>query len=212
MFAKIPGIFEHLYPHRMWRGPVKNQTVYLTFDDGPIPEVTPWVLDQLKLHNAKATFFCIGDNIRKNPDLFQKILAQGHRIGNHTYHHLNGWRTSTKSYLDNVQKTEDIIKLNLPEGKEAEKLLFRPPYGKITGTQARLLRQRNYELVMWNVLSMDYNPGTRGDKCYQNVIKNTVSGSIIVFHDSLKAEKNLRKVLPQVLEYFYKEGFSFEAL
>lgn len=243
MFAKIPELVKKLFPERVWDISTEKKEIFLTFDDGPIPGITPWVLKQLKKYNAKATFFCIGENIEKQPEIFQKILSEGHSIGNHTQNHLNGWRASPEKYLQNVLKAEAIIEENgkerrakreknrkkkCPEEQIRAKFenqdseiknstfktthLFRPPYGRITGKQVKLLQERNYKIIMWNVLSMDYRKNISAEKCYNNIVKNGISGSIFVFHDSLKAEKNLRAILPKVLEHFQKRGFSFEKL
>ncbi|HET8753138.1 MAG TPA: polysaccharide deacetylase family protein [Salinimicrobium sp.] len=215
MFEKVPGPVIKLFPERVWKIPTQKRAIYLTFDDGPIPELTPWVLEQLKKYNAKATFFCIGENIEKHPEIFRKIIFDGHSLGNHTQNHLNGWKTSSEEYVRNVLKAEVVIESNFPEKEEEyhpKTKLFRPPFGRITGKQVKLLREKNYKIIMWSVLSMDYSKNISVEKCYNNVVKNGISGNIFVFHDSLKAEKNLRSVLPRVLEHFQKEGFSFEKL
>ena len=208
MLAKIPNLLKHLLPHRLWNFPPEEKALYLTFDDGPIPEVTPWVLEQLKTFQAKASFFCIGDNVRKNPEVFRKIIAGGHAIGNHTHNHLNGWRTSSEKYIRNVQQAREEMECI---GKGTQKL-FRPPYGRLTDKQATMLRESGFRIVMWDVLSVDYNRRLSSERCLQNVLKNAGPGSIVVFHDSLKAEKNLKAVLPQVLEYYSRQGFEFRAI
>ncbi len=187
----MPRFIQRLYPERIWAFSRKENAVYLTFDDGPIPAVTPWVLDELKKHNAKATFFCIGENVKKYPALFERIIAEGHAVGNHTHNHLNGWKTNTSTYVANTLLAEKVINSKL----------FRPPYGKITSKQAKTLQQKGFKIVMWDVISYDYNTSISEEKCLQNVLKNIKPGSIVVFHDSLKAEKNLRYVLPKVLEF-----------
>lgn len=189
----VPKFVQRIYPKRIWALPNNDKKVYLTFDDGPIPEVTPWVLDTLRQYNAKATFFCIGDNIKKHPDIFNRILTEGHSVGNHTFNHLNGWETKTSEYIKNVEKCETYL-------DETTKL-FRPPYGKITSKQSKILQQRGYKIIMWSVLSYDYDASVSEEKCLQNVLQKIQPGSIIVFHDSLKAEKNLRHVLPEVLHF-----------
>lgn len=210
MLAKIPFLLKYLLPHRIWKFPSDEKAIYLSFDDGPIPEVTPWVLEQLKTYNAKASFFCIGDNIRKHPEVFREILAEGHSIGNHTYNHLNGWMTSTEKYVSNVLQAQEEIESF--ENSESSVKLFRPPYGRLTEKQARLLRKKGFSIVMWEVLSMDYDHRITPEKCRQNVLKNADPGSIIVFHDSLKAEKNLKAVLPKVLQYYLEKGYAFRAI
>ncbi len=218
MQVKIPKLVKKLYPRRTWDGPAKDKTLYLTFDDGPIPEVTPWVLEQLKKHQAKATFFCIGDNIRKHPEVFKKVILEGHSVGNHTFNHLNGWKTTTAEYMENTEKAKLIMKQYLPnienpsEERGSKNELFRPPYGRIKSSQARELLRLEYKIVMWDIISMDYDASVSPEKCLRNVLDNAENGSIIVFHDSLKAEKNLKAVLPLILEHFSSEGYSFEKL
>lgn len=173
--------------------------IFLTFDDGPIPEVTPWVLDELKKHNAKATFFCIGDNIETHPEIFKRILSEGHVVGNHSYNHLNGWQAKTSSYISNVIQCEKSIEHHA--GIHNTTKLFRPPYGRMTEKQAQILLNKGFKIVMWSVLSFDYHSKASKKECLQNVIKNLHPGNIIVFHDSLKAEEKLRYVLPRVLDY-----------
>jgi len=197
----MPKLVQWMFPQRVWAFHASEKEVYLTFDDGPIPEITPWVLDELKKNNAKATFFCIGDNIQKYPEIFKRILSEGHSVGNHTFNHLNGWKTSTSAYLENVIKAENSMRKNSELRIQNSELFFRPPYGKITSKQAKILLKKGFKIIMWNVLSYDYDANVSEEKCLQNVLKNMKSGSIIVFHDSKKAEKNLRYVLPKVLEF-----------
>jgi peptidoglycan/xylan/chitin deacetylase (PgdA/CDA1 family) len=202
MWVTTPKLLRWVYPKRIWDFPECDR-VHLTFDDGPIPEVTPWVLDLLKAQGVKATFFCIGDNIRKHPEIFSRILAEGHTVGNHTQNHLNGWKTPTKLYLENVMAAESqMLEAGLREQTERRKL-FRPPYGRITHRQARALNAMGYDIIMWTVLSYDFDASISPLQCYQNVSQNLSPGTIVVFHDSLKAEKNLRYVLPKVLEQYY---------
>lgn len=217
---KYPAILKYFYPNRVSRINRPN-SIYLTFDDGPIPEVTPWVLDQLNQYKAKASFFCIGDNIAKHPEEFQKVIKQGHAIGNHTYNHLNGWKTSASSYLENTRQAENIlneaseneINKNLnPELKTPTYPLFRPPFGKISNSQAKALTREGFRIVMWDVVSGDYDDDFSAEKCFQNVIKNARSGSTIVLHDSKKAFPRLKIILPRILEYYSKKGFEFRTL
>ncbi|WP_443634103.1 polysaccharide deacetylase family protein [Candidatus Marifrigoribacter sp. Uisw_064] len=182
-------------------------SVYITFDDGPIPEVTPWVLDTLSRFKAKATFFCIGDNVQKHPLIYNRLLKEGHATGNHTFNHLNGWKTSTEDYSINCEKFEEILNL-VQDDKSSINTLFRPPYGKITSKQASILQKKGYSICMWDVLSADFDASISEEKCLQNVLKNIEPGSIIVFHDSLKAEKRLKYVLPKVLDYIYTNGLN----
>lgn len=220
-WSKYPAVLKLLYPQRISRIN-ESGSIYLTFDDGPVPEVTPWVLDQLKKYNAKASFFCIGENVRKHPEIFKRIQAEGHCIGNHTNNHLKGWDTPASDYIENINLAEnslnDIGKEKKKEQKPNSQLqtpnykLFRPPYGKITNSQARLAVKAGYKIVMWEVLSGDYDDELSPEKCFSNIIKNSAGGSTIVFHDSIKAEKNLRKILPQVLEYYKKRDYKFRSL
>ena len=175
----------------VWDIPNSDKKIFLTFDDGPIPEITEWVLDILKSEEIKATFFCIGDNIKKHPEVYKRILAEDHQIGNHTFNHLNGWKTKTNHYIDNFKLCEtECLKLN-----SEHSFLFRPPYGKIKPSQTKAIRNLGYKIIMWDVLSYDFDPNIIPEKCLENVISNTEQGSIIVFHDSKKAEKNLKFAL-----------------
>src|SRR5690606_15355018 len=189
-----PLLLSKFYSRRWWRMKTNEKKVYLTFDDGPIDQVTPWVLDVLKEFKVKGTFFCIGNNIRKNPEIFMRILREGHSTGNHTFHHVNGKKTPISTYLEEVEQTdiliEDILKRNnidLPDTK-----LFRPPYGRITKKQAESLEEKGFQIVMWDIISYDFDKEISEEKCLKNVLNNLRKGSIIVFHDSLKAEKNLK--------------------
>ena len=200
----IKKVFNNL----VWDIPNSDKKIYLTFDDGPIPDVTEWVLDLLKLEEIKATFFCIGDNIKKHPEVYKRILAEGHQTGNHTFNHLNGWKTNTKSYLENFKLSEtEHSKLNTEHS-----FLFRPPYGKIKPSQSKAIRQLGYKIIMWDVLSYDFDPTISVEKCLENVISNTEQGSIIVFHDSLKAEKNLKYALPKAIQILKNRGFVFDVI
>lgn len=218
MKVRIPRIIKSLYPSRVWEGPKEEKKIYLTFDDGPVPEITTWVLAQLKTYGARATFFCIGDNIRKHPEVFKQIISEGHAAGNHTYNHLNGWKTPTAEYVENTAKAQQVLEQHLvdsensSEGKVIKKTFFRPPYGRLKGAQARELERKGYRIVMWDILSMDYKRGISPEKCCRNVVVHSRSGSIIVFHDSVKAERNLKFALPKVLEHFTSQGYTFEKL
>ncbi len=214
----MPKILQWLYPGRIWAFSQKQKAVYLTFDDGPIPEITPWVLGQLKKHKAQATFFCIGENVKKHPHIFNRILSEGHAVGNHTFHHLNGWKTATSKYIENTEKAQQqmgnsIFRNQQPTAARIDsELFFRPPYGKITSRQAKVLRKKGFKIVMWSIISYDYDGGVSPEKCLGNVTNHLVPGSIVVFHDSLKAEKNLRYVLPKVLEYISEKGWEARSL
>lgn len=208
---KISTIGKLLYPSLLWKLPSKQKTLYLTFDDGPSPEITPWVLEILKTFQAKATFFCVGENVSKYPHIFQQILTEGHHIGNHTFNHLKGWETSEKVYLENVQLAEAAILKHSKPTTETNKL-FRPPYGKILPGQVKSLQKFGYKIVMWDVISGDFDLKISAEDCYQNVIKNCSFGSIVVFHDSKKAANKLKEVLPKVLKYYQEKDFEFKAV
>ncbi|CAM1370016.1 Peptidoglycan/xylan/chitin deacetylase, PgdA/CDA1 family [Tenacibaculum sediminilitoris] len=203
-FVKTPRILKQLFTKYTWCFFTDKKEIYLTFDDGPIPVVTEFVLNQLKNFNAKATFFCIGDNIRKHPIVFSRIVDEGHSVGNHTFNHLNGWKSSDTTYLENTSKCENLL--------TNQKKLFRPPYGKIKKSQAKKLITKGYKIVMWDVLSADFDTTITKEKCLQNVLRNVQNGSIIVFHDSIKANNKLYYVLPKVLEEFTQQGYKFKAI
>jgi len=197
----FPEIFYKVFRRYIWKVPTNKKVLYLTFDDGPIPEVTPWVLDLLKEFNAKATFFCVGQNAEKNPAILQRILDEGHQIGNHTYNHLNAWKTTNREYFRNIQNCNKVVKSKL----------FRPPYGKIRMIQGWQI-MRKYNIVMWDVLSGDYDVNLSADDCLKNVLNHSEPGSIVVFHDSLKAFKNLETLLPKVLNYYASLGYEFQTI
>ncbi|AUC74303.1 polysaccharide deacetylase family protein [Olleya sp. Bg11-27] len=203
--AKTPKLIQLLFPKYIWKKESLDKTIYLTFDDGPTPEITQWTLNTLKQYNAKATFFCIGDNVKKFPDIFNAVVEAGHVVGNHTFNHLLGWRTNTEQYVANAEKAQDVI-------ASKSKKLFRPPFGKIKGSQAKILLKRGYKIVMWSVLSYDWEVKVSQEKCLKNVISHATSGSIVVFHDSIKASKNMQYTLPKVLEYYSKKGYQFKSL
>jgi len=206
---KVPKIIKLLFFNQVWNIPNSENTIYLTFDDGPTPEITERVLEILDKHQIKATFFCIGDNVRKHPEIVQKILSKQHSVGNHTYSHLKGWKTPTKTYISNSEACE--IKLN-SLFKIRNSKLFRPPYGKITPWQSYKLRKLGYKIIMWDVLSKDYDASISAEKCYENVIQNVSSGSIIVFHDSNKAKDNVLNSLEKTIETLKSKGFKFEKI
>jgi peptidoglycan/xylan/chitin deacetylase (PgdA/CDA1 family) len=208
-FVKTPWLLKKLYPRCVWDIPAKEKILYLTFDDGPHPEATPFVLNMLHQYNAQATFFCIGKNVVEHPAVYRNIMDAGHRIGNHTYNHLNGWKVRDELYVQNI----------LEAGKYIDSNLFRPPYGRVTRFQVKLLTQirnspmnKNFSIIMWDVLSGDFDQDATGEKCSLNVIANARPGSIIVFHDSEKAFPRMKISLPQVLEHFSKKGYRFEAI
>jgi len=199
--AHIPQYVQALFPGLTWKLPTDRKEIFLTFDDGPIPVVTPWVLETLADFGAKATFFCVGDNVRKYPEIYNQVIEGGHSVGNHTNNHLSGWSTENIAYFNNIRHCARLVNSGL----------FRPPYGKLRPSQVQFL-QRHYQIIMWDVLSGDFDRDIKPVECFQNVIENAEPGSIVVFHDSLKAETNLRYTLPLVLDHFSKEGFSFPAL
>jgi len=193
-----------------WRFLSKKKEIFLTFDDGPTPEITEFILSELKKHDAKATFFCIGKNIKNHPELFSQLISDGHSIGNHTQNHLKGWKTNTKDYVDNVLEcNKTITQFNNTTIKQQ---LFRPPYGKIKKSQAKELLKRGYKIIMWNVLSADFDTTISNEKCLQNILDNTTKGSIIVLHDSVKAAERMKYALPRVLKTFSDKGFVFKAI
>lgn len=202
-FVKTPGLIPVLFKDQIWSFSTANKEIYLTFDDGPTPDITDWVLEELAEYSAKATFFCIGKNIQKHPEIYSRILENEHAVGNHTFDHLNGWKTASDAYLENILKAEKLM----PEVR-----LFRPPYGRIRKVQARQLIEKDYNIIMWSVLSADFDSSITSETCYHNVIDNASSGSIIVFHDSIKAAKHLQDVLPRVLDHYSGKGYSFKKI
>jgi peptidoglycan/xylan/chitin deacetylase (PgdA/CDA1 family) len=211
-WIKTNSFIKKIFSKHIWDLPNTENKIYLTFDDGPTPEITEWVLNQLQKHHAKATFFCIGNNIEKYPEIYNKTIEEGHAIGNHTHNHLNGWKTSTKKYLKNVKSCESSI-LN-PKSKicNLKSAIFRPPYGKIKSSQSRKLRQLGYKIIMWDVLSADFDQAITPEQCLENVKSNVKSGSIIVFHDSSKAFQNLEYALPKTLDFLKEKGFVFDVI
>lgn len=238
---KTPLVAKKMFPNYTWDIPSMGKVIYLTFDDGPTPEITNWVLDTLKEFNAKATFFCIGNNIEKHPEIFQNILDEGHHIGNHTHNHIKGWKTKSKDYLKNIETAQKIINIQISNSKFQTKTnlnprilnnsseivnhqssivnhqssivnLFRPPYGQITPKQGKKLIALGYKIIMWDVLSFDWDNHVSKETCLNNVTSNATNGSVIVFHDSVKASKNMQYTLPKVLEHFSKLGYSFRTI
>lgn len=202
--VKSPLLLKWFYSALTWNKSRAQKIVYLTFDDGPIPNVTDFVLNTLKAFKIKATFFCIGDNIIKHPELFERLKNEGHAIGNHTFNHLNGWDTENDTYLQNVLQCQELTQTSL----------FRPPFGRIKKSQIRSLKSevKSIDIIMWDVLSADFDPKISPQQCYHHVIKNTENGSIIVFHDSVKAFERLQYVLPKAIEYFINKGYQFGKL
>jgi len=211
-WVKTNYFIKKIFPNYVWDIPNHENKIFLTFDDGPIPEITEWTLEQLKKYDAKATFFCIGNNIEKHPEIFKNIITQGHAIGNHTFNHLNGWKNSTEDYIENVKLCQSQItnpKSHPSDSELAQQILnlFRPPYGKIKPSQSRILRKLGYKIIMWDILSYDFDQTISPEKCLDNVLKNVVNGSIIVFHDNIKAEQNLKYALPKTLAFLKEKGF-----
>ncbi len=211
--VKIPRFIKRIFPNYVWDFSSKDKTLYLTFDDGPTPEITAWTLNILKNYNAKATFFCIGNNVKKHPDIFNSIITEGHHIGNHTHNHLKGWKTSKTNYIKDVQQAQHCINTTIIGNEiDLKTTLFRPPFGKIKNSQAKTLIALGYKIIMWSVISVDWEQKLPKEQCLKNVIKHTTNGNIIVFHDSLKASKNMQYTLPKVLEHFSNKGYTFKAI
>lgn len=210
-FIKTPNLLKFIFRNWVWRVSSKEKVLYLTFDDGPTPEITEWTLNELKKYEAKATFFCIGKNIAEHPKIFLKIIEEKHAVGNHTNNHLNGWKTNTAAYLQNIEEAEKYFEENL-KSEIVKQKLFRPPYGRLTFSQSRKTRKKGYKIIMWDVLSADFDPKISSEKCLENVIRNIENGSIIVFHDSVKASEKLKYVLPKVLEYYNYLGYDFKSI
>ncbi len=202
--VRMPWWLRKLHVGRVWRIPVTEKILYLSFDDGPHPEATPFVLEQLKKYNARATFFCIGKNVHEYADIYRQILVEGHRVGNHTQNHLNGWKVKDKTYLENISAAAKVIDSDL----------FRPPYGRMTAFQSSILRSDplRYKVIMWEVLSGDFDQSLSAERCGRNVIRLARPGSIVVFHDSAKALPRLREALPAVLEHFTNKGYRFDSI
>lgn len=202
--VRTPWWLKKLYSGLIWNIPVREKVLYLTFDDGPHPEATPFVLDELSRHGAKATFFCIGKNVQAYPQIYKRILSEGHRVGNHTHNHLNGWKTPDKTYFENVREAAMYIDSDL----------FRPPYGRISAFQSAFLRGApfHYKIIMWEVLSADFDQALTASTCARNVIRHARPGSVVVFHDSEKAFDRLREALPQVLKHFGELGYRMEGI
>ena len=199
--VKTPWWLRLLYPSLVWKIATTTKELFLTFDDGPHPEATPFVLDTLALYDAKATFFCIGKNVAQYPEIYKRTIEEGHRAGNHTHNHLNGWNTDAKTYSHNISEAAVLIKSNL----------FRPPYGRIKPSQVKAITP-NFKIIMWDVLSGDFDTSLPGERSFDHVIKHSQPGSILVFHDSDKALKTMKFVLPKVLEHFLKLGYTFNVL
>jgi peptidoglycan-N-acetylglucosamine deacetylase len=203
-FVTTPWWLRKLYPGCIWDIKSDEKTIYLSFDDGPHPTITPFVLGVLEQYNAKATFFCIGDNVRKYPQIYQQIIDAGHAVGNHTMHHINGWKSGDNGYLNDIDKANEYIKSNI----------FRPPYGRITRRQIKLLSTstNQFSVIMWSVLAGDWVSTISPQKCFENIKNNIYPGCIVVFHDSEKASERMSYALPKVLDNFYNQGYQFKKI
>lgn len=195
-------IFSLLFPKLIWNIPNSNNEIFLTFDDGPHPEITPWVLDVLKQYDAKATFFCIGDNVKKYPTVYQQIIRDGHSVGNHTMNHINGWKTSAQEYLKNTESA----------AKNISSTLFRPPYGRITSKESLVIRKKGFDIVMWSFLTRDYNKNIQTRTIIKKAQQQLRSGDIVVFHDSKKAENQLKVLLPAICQICKAKQFKFKSI
>ncbi len=199
--VKTPAFIKKIYSDLIWDFGTESNDVYLSFDDGPVPESTPWVLDILKKYDAKATFFCIGENVVKNPEIYSRIQQEGHRIANHTHTHISGWKTKNDVYLDDIELAANHI----------DSKLFRPPYGRIKPSQIKSLLKR-YTIVMWDVVSGDFDERLSANDCYENVTKNTQAGSVVVFHDSIKAKPRLHACLEKIIVHLKEQGYTFKTI
>ncbi|MDA0784357.1 MAG: polysaccharide deacetylase family protein [Bacteroidetes bacterium] len=237
-FFTVPSTIQWLIPSCTWRKEGQGKVIYLTFDDGPNPEITAWVMDELKKHQIKATFFCVGDNLKKFPEVAKKLLTEGHQIGNHTMHHIKGWKHKNVDYLKDIENCEtEIRKIHKYLNDEQNRLvnkndttsqsiptpdprmltssspkLFRPPYGQIKPSQIKRLRTKGYEIIQWSNLSCDYDKRLNCEKSLSALVKNAKPGSIVVFHDSEKAENQLKKILPRYLKALLADGYTFQTL
>lgn len=196
MKHQVPQFIRWFFPGTIWRLATVPPTIYITFDDGPVPEVTPQVLDILDKYQVKATFFCVGENVERYPTLFQEVLARGHAVGNHSYNHLRGTKTSTKSYIENIEKADALIKSPL----------MRPPYGRITPSQIRILRKK-YKIIMWDYITYDFDASYNTQSIMRDIKKFSRNGAIVIFHDSIKASSNMLETLPQAIEYWQGQGY-----
>ncbi|WP_245652256.1 polysaccharide deacetylase family protein [Rufibacter tibetensis] len=198
-----------LFPKVWWKRPVQDKTIFLTFDDGPIPEVTPFLLEQLALYRAKATFFCVGENLIRYPEIAKKVATEGHRLANHTHQHVKAWKTPPQDYLRQVEQCQAALE-QIGAGNNQVKL-FRPPHGQITRAHLKLL-QPDYQVVMWSMLTYDFDVTLPPQTCLEKAVTGIKPGAVVVMHDSLKADQNLRYVLPRLLRHFSEQGYSFKTL
>lgn len=200
--VKTPKLIKSVFPGLTWNLPSEDKCIYLTFDDGPTPVITDYVLYILNEFQAQATFFCIGNNVSKHPEIYKRILDEGHSVGNHTYDHLKGWKTKTKDYKDNVDLASTLI----------DSKLFRPPYGRFKPKQHLALKKLGFRTIMWSVLAIDWNKDVSPEQCLKNVVSNVKPGDIVVFHDSIKAARNMQYALPRALKYFSEKGYDFKRI
>ena len=207
-FRKTPGWLKKLFPQAIWNFDDNEKKIFLTFDDGPIPELTPWVLDTLKEFSARATFFYVGNNIKKHPELFKRASDEGHSIGNHTFNHLKGWRNSHEDYMANIALCEKVI-VECGAGDPAR--LFRPPYGQLTFSLAKKI-SASYRIIMWDYLTGDFDQSLSPEKCHVETIKGTKCGSIVIYHENVKAEARIKYSLPKFLDHFSSLGYQFCAI
>jgi len=207
--VKTPWLVKKTFRSYVWNIPSKEKVIYLTFDDGPTPEITEKVLDILAQYEAKATFFCVGKNVAANPIIYQRIINEDHAIGNHTYNHLKGWKNDNATYINDIEKTQEVLNSKLTTYNSK---LFRPPYGKLKPSQGKALQKRAYKIILWDVLARDWDNTISKESVLNNIINNTENGSIVVLHDSIKASKNMLYALPKTLEYFSKKGFIFKKI
>ncbi len=205
--VKTPSFIPLFFPHCTWKIPVEDNSVFLTFDDGPTPGVTDWILDQLKIYGAKATFFCVGNQVSKFPFLLKRIFDEGHTIGNHTYTHLHGWKSNKDSYIYEIKKTNEIIEKVL--GFQPQ--YFRPPYGKFSRTMRDAILE-THKIIMWDVLAGDFDSQLSSDNCILNVLSTFEKGSIIVLHDSLKCKDKIKNILPPLLSFFHNSKFKMSSI
>ena len=196
-----PGLLRRLYPEAYWRMDGSSKSVFITFDDGPIPIVTPWILERLDEANAKATFFCVGENVERNPEIYEDILKQGHAVGNHTFNHMQGLKSNDEEFYQNIDKAARLIQSNL----------FRPPHGFMSFSQYRHISQK-YKIIMWDILSRDYDPAVKPSKILDYINRYIQNGSIITFHDSTKTYETLHQTLPLVIKMLKDEGYQLEAI
>ena len=199
--VRLPGFITALFPDAIWRLKEQGRVVYLTFDDGPIPEVTPWVVDLLKRENIKATFFCVGENVKRYPEVYQQILADGHSVGNHTFNHWQGLKKGNQEYFENIELATAFIDSDL----------FRPPHGFLKRAQYKYLKSR-FRIIMWDLISCDYDARLKPETVLKNIVDFVREGSVITFHDSIKAQQNLQEVLPKAIQYLKEQGYRFEAI